>query len=640
MRYVIILILAMLCQIITPGQAQQTLMEKKVSLHFQQVRLATVLAVLKTRYGVQFSYANNLIPLDKKINVDVTEKPLNQALEELFRETGVEFTQVGSQIVLRKGIEKPKKAVSPSKPKTQPKTSKTKVSLPKTEAPNDAEDQTAVASLLPIPSLTEVKENGEQPDSKELKQEFKAEKRNLAKNYLAQMDAALETGDTSVLGKIKKEFRELGKGLDSEFDRISEKIQKRKWNPFGQNNTGDSTKNANSGSPVQVSFIPPMSTNGADNKNKVNELSFNILAGYSGGLNGFEAGGIANVENGNVKGVQVSGFANIVHGNLEGVQAAGFVNAQKGAFEAVQLAGFMNFAGSDSSNGFQAAGFGNLHQGDLFGGQAAGFINVNNGYLIGPQVSGFLNVAKGPVSGAQVAGFMNQNHGNISGVQAAGFLNISRNVLGSQVAGFMNVSKKEVRGAQISGFMNVAKNVKGPQIGIINFADSVNGPQIGLLSFSRKGYRRLEVFGAERIQANAAFRMGTRSFHNIFLFGINPMENNSRWSYGYGFGTEFDLGKKTQMNLDLVCNQIIENERLSTQNLNLLNQLKLHFGWHPGKRTTFFAGPTLNVAVSRVKDKETGVIGTDIIPDWAFFKETNGPTRLAIWAGFNAGLRF
>jgi hypothetical protein len=83
-----------------------------------------------------------------------------------------------------------------------------------------------------------------------------------------------------------------------------------------------------------------------------------------------------------------------------------------------------------------------------------------------------------------------------------------------------------------------------------------------------------------------------------------------------------------------------ENTKNWSENLNLINQLKINFGYHPGKRTTIYAGPTLNVAVSRVKNAETGEIGSNFIPDWNFMNQLEGNTRIGIWAGFNGGIRF
>ncbi len=48
--------------------------------------------------------------------------------------------------------------------------------------------------------------------------------------------------------------------------------------------------------PYQVSVIPGVSTNGALNSQVINNFSFNILGGYSGGTNGFELGGLFNID--------------------------------------------------------------------------------------------------------------------------------------------------------------------------------------------------------------------------------------------------------------------------------------------------------------------------------------------------------
>jgi hypothetical protein len=122
--------------------------------------------------------------------------------------------------------------------------------------------------------------------------------------------------------------------------------------------------------------------------------------------------------------------------------------------------------------------------------------------------------------------------------------------------------------------------------------------------------------------------------------GFSPFENSSRWSYGYGFGSEFALGKHFDLNLDLMCNQIHENSKSWTEDLNLVNQLKVSVGWKPGKRTAIYGGPLLHVAVSKVKNNSEGGLGTKLIPDNAFFDEVEGKTRVAMWPGFHAGLRF
>ena len=642
MRFLIILIQLLLCLVTKPIIGQN--LESRVSINYQNVRLATVLAGIKTKYGVRFSYANNLIPLDKKVTISVQDKALGQALNELFKPIGINYTLLGGQIVLKKGTEKakkPKPVVKELKP-YKPDSGKSEKSGENSSGASDQEsDQNAMASLLPIPTLAEEKEDGAPKNPEEIKKDFQSESRNLEKNYMAQMDVALDNKDSLMASDLKKDFKSLRKNLKREFTDLYVKAKGIQWNSVFKTNPKDSSQKIIHASPYQVSFFPPLSTNGSDNKFITNTFSFNILAGLSGGLDGFELGSIANIENGNVKGLQISGIANVVKSDVRGVQIAGNVNVNGGHLEGVQVAGTLNVSGSDSSHAYQIGGFANIHKGDLSGGQVGGFMNVNGGYFIGPQVAGFLNVAKGPVSGTQISGFLNVNSGNLNGAQVAGFLNVSsKNMKGTQVAGFMNLAGKDIHGVQVAGFLNVARHVAGSQVGLINIADSVSGVQFGLFSFARNGYRRLEVFGAERVQANLAFKMGSRKFHNIFAAGINPTEKSPRWSYGYGFGSEFDLGKKVVMNLDLVSNSIQENISKWNDDLNLLNQLKVNFGFHPGKRTTIFAGPTFNVAVSRVKNAETGIIGSAFIPKNTFMNELYGSTRVAMWAGFNAGIRF
>lgn len=631
MRYLIVLVMAFLCHL---GIAQQNLLEKSVSLQVKDVRLATALAKLKSQYGFAFSYSNNLIPLDKKVSVQIKDRPLQEVLSALFEDTPVTFIQVGNHIVLQKS--RMKRHKSPTGAKSLDMRPKAKLETSETEKTDNPPAPMPTSEYLPVPELGSYEDAAKATNPGELKREYESERRNLEKNFLAQLDVAIESGDSITIARLKQEFRDFSQALKTDYQRISKRISA----VFLPESTVDTVKEARIGIPIQVSIIPPLSTNGKENENMVNHFSLNLPVGYSGGLDGVELGWLANIEKGNVSGVQVSGFTNLVRGNVDGVQYAGFLNWQSGRLEGVQVAGCLNISGSDSSNVFQVAGFANTHPGDLYGGQISGFLNANGGYVIGSQVAGFLNLGKGPISGVQIAGFANINKGNMHGAQVSGFMNVGRNTLGSQVAGFLNVNKLDIKGSQVGGFLNVAGKVHGSQIGVINISDTVSGVQIGLINYARKGYRRLEVFGSETIRANMAFKMGNRSFHNIFLAGINPGEEKPKWSYGFGFGMEKELSKHFLLNLDLICNQIIENESIIKQDLNLINQFKVLIGYKPARRTSIFAGPTVNVAVSRVVNKESGKIGTDLIPGWAPFRETFGPTTVALWVGGNVGIRF
>jgi len=65
--------------------------------------------------------------------------------------------------------------------------------------------------------------------------------------------------------------------------------------------------------PFQFTFmIPPLSTNGVDNVNIVNDISLNLFLGVSGGVGIFEAGSFINIDRFFVEGIQLAGFGNSV----------------------------------------------------------------------------------------------------------------------------------------------------------------------------------------------------------------------------------------------------------------------------------------------------------------------------------------
>ncbi|MCY7351974.1 MAG: hypothetical protein LH606_15130 [Cytophagaceae bacterium] len=236
----------------------------------------------------------------------------------------------------------------------------------------------------------------------------------------------------------------------------------------------------------QISFLPMLGTNHRLSGSVINNVSVNVLAGYSGGVDGFEVGGLVNLVRGSVHGVQLGGLGNLVRGNVQGVHVAGFVNFTRKNLWAVQVAGFVNAVG-----------------GSMKGAQVAGFANINAGSNNGFQLAGFTNLNGRDNQGAQISGFANGTLSNNTGLQLSGFANFAR---------------LNQHGWQISGFANYARTVTGGhQIGLFNYADSSATAPIGFLSFVRKnGYRRLEISGDEVLPANLTFRTGVRRFYNIF----------------------------------------------------------------------------------------------------------------------------
>ncbi len=238
--------------------------------------------------------------------------------------------------------------------------------------------------------------------------------------------------------------------------------------------------------PVQVSFTPGLSSNGRMNAQVVNNFSFNVLGGYSRGVNGAEIGGIFNLNKKDVKYVQVAGVLNLVGGNMSGLQVGGVHNMVLDSVKGVQVGGVVNFV-----------------RGSFTGGQIGGVINYTN-----------------------------------------------HSVTGVQVAGVGNISGREMNGIQISGVFNYAKRLNGVQIGLINIADSSDGYSIGLINVVLKGYHKLALYSTDITPFNAAFKTGNHKLYSILLGGVHPDTGRRVISFGYGIGTERKISKSFSLNIE------------------------------------------------------------------------------------------
>jgi hypothetical protein len=124
---------------------------------------------------------------------------------------------------------------------------------------------------------------------------------------------------------------------------------------------------------VGVDIVPFVGTSTAVGTGVARRFSFNLFAGYTAGLAGFELGGLANVESAFACGVQIAGASNVAAGPVEGVQTATVANFGRG-LRGAQL------------------GLVNVVLGDVRGAQV-GLVNVATGEVKGAQV-GLVNVAE------------------------------------------------------------------------------------------------------------------------------------------------------------------------------------------------------------------------------------------------------
>ena len=405
--------------------------------------------------------------------------------------------------------------------------------------------------------------------------------------------------------------------------------------------------------PFAIGLFPPLTTNGANAGNCVNQLSFNLISGYSAGLAGMEFAGFSNTERDFVRGAQFAGFGNFVTGEFTGFQFAGFANFNKSISNGVQFAGFSNF-NYDQADGVLAAGFFNFTNGkslaiqlagfanfceDVEGVQGAGFANVVKGNGKAFQGAGFTNITLGEVNGIQAAGFLNFSMKKMENIQAAGFANISMgDAKGIQASGFANIAVGDLEGIQASGFLNVAQKVNGLQLGILNISDTIeSGIPIGVLSIVRNGFRELEVSFSEGLNTQAAFKIGVDKFYNIFAVGAQFLGSDYCWAYGYGIGTHLSKTESFKTQLELMGYHINEG-KAHTNAYNDLQQLKLTFTKKISEHFNVFAGPTLNLMITDNKDDNGFAFESHFAP-YKMISHSGRNTTLESWIGFTAGIR-
>lgn len=398
---------------------------------------------------------------------------------------------------------------------------------------------------------------------------------------------------------------------------------------------------------IQFSLIPGTSTNKSVSGISTNEVSINGLAGYQGGLNGFEIGLIANLLRKDMNGFQGAGIANLVGGNSKGVQMAGFVNNTLGSF-----------------NGAQISGFANVVWDTLTGVQLTGGVNVLRGGMKGAQISGLGNVTTEDCNGAQVSGGFNVTVGDVTSFQASGLLNYGRNVSGSQFTAGFNVTPGDVEGGQVGILGNYAKTVEGGQVGLINivskatgggqvglinystrsqggqvgllnFSDSIGGTSVGLLSVALHGYHRFDLFTDEMNFYSAELRTGTSQFYNAFKYGA-AFDSKEQWTFGYGFGGEINWPRAHTLNIEVTCNHVNEQKRFISA-VNLINRLDVIYNITIADRFIISGGPSFNALVSDWKNAETGEYLTSIAPS-TLFEDENNEVLLQGWIGWRAGI--
>ena len=383
--------------------------------------------------------------------------------------------------------------------------------------------------------------------------------------------------------------------------------------------------------PFMFSVAPGLSLPVPSDGDVSARFSVNVFAGYLREVRGLEIGYGLNRVRDDVRGAQLSALANAVGGRLVGVQAAGAVNAVGGQLEGVQAAGAVNLLGKGQHRGAQMAGAVNVGAGSLRGFQAAGAVNALGGRLEGVQTAGAVNLlGAGQHRGVQIAGAVNVGAGSLRGFQLSGAVNVAEAVDGGQV-GVVNVAADN-RGMQV-GVVNVAGMMTGLQLGLVNVADEFNGVPVGFLNYSRNGRWDIELSGDEAFPTMVGLRTGTETFHAILGVAAHPDSEPNRWATIAGYGVEVPVGR-VSLGVDGLHYKINEDEWW-TDELHILNKLRVTVNLRLHDQFSLFAGVTGNVLVSRLND------GAHLdMTSEALYDTKHDDTWVRIWPGIVAGMTF
>jgi hypothetical protein len=104
-QYFTLLLLFLFLQIKSSAQfvASDTLvLQTKISIYHTKATLYDILNEIEEKYGINFSYANNLISLDATRSINFKEQTLEKVLDEIFKRSTITYKVIGKRVVLIK----------------------------------------------------------------------------------------------------------------------------------------------------------------------------------------------------------------------------------------------------------------------------------------------------------------------------------------------------------------------------------------------------------------------------------------------------------------------------------------------------------------------------------------------------------
>ena len=584
------------------------LLERTITISFEQERLEVALKKISTQAGFTFSYNSRIIDRNKIISERFAGKTVREVLDQIFG-GAIQYKARGRYVILTKAtVDEAKDRVLTGYVVDE--------STGKRLQNVSVYDPVSLSSTV-TDSYGYFQLKVDEPSGEEIK---------LAVRKLNYTDTLIAVNlDRRQL--INIQMREHAEKVNALADSVRQKI-KRFWRTKVRSPQAANMENIQDTlyREFQFSVFPFVGTNHKLSGNVINDYSLNLFGGYSLGLRKLEFAGYFNLVRSDVTGAQFAGIFNAVGGKMKFIQFAGIFNMNRDSVNGYQFAGMVNLNGNSTSK-FSGAGLLNVTLRDSRATQVAGLGNVTIGRQEGPHVAGLFNFSNKDSRIAQVAGLTNVTIGDFHG---------------AQVSGLLNFTLRELEGAQVSGLLNYATRIRGAQVGIINATDSIHGVPIGLLSFVLKGYHKIEVSADEIFYTNVAFRTGVRQFYNILTAGAKPNtfdDDETYWTFGYGIGTAPRLSRTLSLNVDLTANQVVYGGQ-SIEAINMINKLYLGLDFQFVKNLGVTFGVTLNGYITDTTYDKYQPLFTDYKPNIISDKTYSNDINMKMWWGGKIGLRF
>lgn len=555
-------LLLVCCLLVYCGSAQ-TLLNKTISLDVNRKPISAVLKLIGSQGGFSFSYNSNIIKEDSLVTIKIYNKPVHQVLDILF-ESSIEYKETANHIVLQ------------TAPAYWYVSGYVIDELTGEKLINASvyEKQQLVASLTDEQGYFKLK----------LRDRLHPATISVSKSWYSDTSVQLYGGDSKVLtvSIAPKSFV-----LDSVAVTPNSQIEKT-WlgNIFLSSRQKMQSLNINKyfvNKPYQASVIPGVGTHGKMSGQVVNKFSFNVLGGYTAGVNGFEIGGLFNIVRKDVRYAQVAGIFNITGGEVDGVQISGLYNY---------------------------------------------VLDTVNGVI----VSGLSNTVMTDVHGVNISGLYSHTAGNTFGVQAAGLATYThKSVDGTQIAGLGNIARESVDGGQIAGLFNYARKIDGTQIGIINIADTSSGYSIGLVNIILKGYHKLSISTNESLPFNIAFKTGNKNIYSILLSSFDTRNGKKLLGLGYGIGTDITIYKQLSFCPELSGQYLYLG---NWHNTHVLSKVQLNLRYKFNKFFAMYAAPSINVYNIEHTTPEAD-FRNDIFPSYGANRILD---NIYSWVGWSVGI--